>query len=71
VTSKEFPKHQQLLDYIAVELNSDLNVEMNQKSIIKLANYIEGLKVVFKVPNLPNTKRVYRVNGLLSSALKF
>jgi len=71
VTNKICPKHQSLIDYIAVELNCDLNVEMDQKSIIKFANYVEGLKVRFEVPNQPNTKRSYKVKGLLSSALTF
>jgi len=71
VTNKGFLKHQSLVDYIAVDLCCDLNVEMNQTNVNKLSNYVKGLKVNFQVPNQPNTKRIYRVNGLLSSALKF
>lgn len=71
MTNKGFLKHQPLVDYIAVDLCCDLNVEMNQTNITKLANYVKGLKVNFEIPNQPNTKRIYRVNGLLSTALKF
>lgn len=71
MTNKRCPKHQPLIDYIAEELHCDLNPEMDQKSIIKFANYVEGLKVHFEVPNQPNTKRLYKVKGLLSSALTF
>ncbi|XP_015373488.1 PREDICTED: protein argonaute 10-like [Diuraphis noxia] len=71
VTNKGFLKHQPLVDYIAVDLCCDLYVAMNQANINKLENYVKGLKVNFEIPNQPNTKRIYRVNGLLSSASTF
>jgi len=42
--------------------------EMDYWNMNVLTNYIKGLKVDFLVPNQPNTKRSYKVLGLLESA---
>lgn len=68
---KGFPKHQPLTHYITNELNCDLNSEMYPDSQNKLSSYVKGLKVDFMVPNQPNTKRTYKVVGLLDTATKF
>nr|QEI10611.1 argonaute 2 X2 [Myzus persicae] len=71
VAHKGFPKHQPLIDFIAKELNCDINVEMDQRSYNALSNYVKGLKIDFMVPNQPNTKRSYKVVGLLDTASRF
>lgn len=45
--------------------------EMDSRNLAALSNYIKGLKVDFLVPNQPNTKRSYKVIGLLESAANF
>jgi len=45
--------------------------EMDYRNMGVLLNYIKGLKVDFLVPNQPNTKRSYKVLGLLESAANF
>lgn len=68
---KGFPKHQPLVNYITNELGCRLNVELDNKSLNTLGAYVKGLKVDFMVPNAPNTKRSFKVNGLLDTASKF
>lgn len=71
VAHKGFPKYQPLINFITNELNSNLNSEMDQKNYNALASYVKGLKIDFTVPNQPNTKRSYKVVGLLDSASRF
>jgi len=71
VAHKGFPKHQPLLDFIKNELNCNLNSEMDQRSFNALSAYVKGLKIDFMVPNQPNTKRSYKVVGLLDTASNF
>lgn len=71
VAHKGFPKHQLLLDYIKNELNCDPKSEMDQRSFNALSTYVKGLKIDFIVPNQPNTKRSYKVVGLLDTASRF
>jgi len=52
-------------------MRCDLNSEMDNRSYNTLSNYVKGLKIDFMVPNQPNTKRSYKVVGLLDSANKF
>lgn len=68
---KGFPKHQPLLAYISNEMRCDVNSEMDGRSLQELSSYVKGLKVDFMVPNQPNTKRSYRVVGLLDTAARF
>ncbi|XP_025198780.1 protein argonaute-2-like [Melanaphis sacchari] len=71
VAHKGFPKHQPLIDYIANEMRCDLNSEMDNRNFNALSAYVKGLKIDFMVPNQPNTKRSYKVVGLLDTAFKF
>jgi len=71
VAHKGFPKYQLLLEFIKNEMNCDLNSEMDLRNFNALSNYVKGLKIDFMVPNQPNTKRSYKVVGLLDSASKF
>jgi len=72
VAHKGFPKHQPLIDYIFNELQcNDLTREMDMRSFNTLSTYVKGLKIDFMVPNQPNTKRSYKVVGLLDTAAKF
>lgn len=71
MSNKGFPKHQPLTDYIANEMRCDLRVEMDNRSLNSLGTYVKGLKVDFIIPNQPNTKRSYKVAGLLDTAAKF
>jgi hypothetical protein len=72
VAHKGFPKHQPLINYITNELKcTDLTKEMNMRDFNTLSTYVKGLKIDFMVPNLPNTKRSYKVIGLLDTAAKF
>ncbi|VVC24908.1 Hypothetical protein CINCED_3A021441 [Cinara cedri] len=71
VAHKGFPKHQPLTSYINNELNCSLDTELDYRSLNTLASYVKGLKIDFMVPNQPNTKRSYKVVGLLESASKF
>ncbi|KAL4119320.1 hypothetical protein QTP88_012145 [Uroleucon formosanum] len=71
VAHKGFPKYQPLLDFIRNEMNYDLNAEMDQRGFNTLLNYVKGLKIDFMVPNQPNTKRSYKVVGLLDTAARF
>jgi len=71
VAHKGFPKFQLLTDFIAKDLNCNINVEMDQRSQNALSNYVKGLKIDFLVPNQPNTKRSYKVVGLLDTASRF
>lgn len=68
---KGFPKHQPLLAYITNEMRCDLNSEMDGWKLQALSSYVKGLKVDFMVPNQPNTKRSYKVIGLLDTAARF
>jgi len=71
VAHKGFPKYQQLINFITNEMNCDLTSEMDQRNYSTLANYVKGLKIDFMVPNQPNTKRSYKVVGLLDTASRF
>jgi len=71
VAHKGFPKHQLLTSYIQNDMRCNLNDEMNAWQINTLTTYIKGLKIEFLIPNQPNTKRTYKVVGLLDSAEKF
>ncbi|XP_016662198.1 protein argonaute-2 isoform X1 [Acyrthosiphon pisum] len=71
VAHKGFPKYQPLINFITNEMNCDLNSEMDQRSYNTLASYVKGLKIDFTVPNQPNTKRSYKVVGLLDTASRF
>lgn len=71
VAHKGFPKHQPLINYISNELGCDLNSPMDNWSFNTLSTYVKGLKIDFMVPNQPNTKRSYKVVGLLDTAAKF
>lgn len=71
VANKGFPKHQSLTQYITDELRHNLNAEMDNKSLNLLTAYVKGLKVDFEVPNMPNTKRCYKVVGVFDTAAKF
>lgn len=71
VVHKGFPKHQLLTLYIQNELNCSLGTELDFKTRNVLSNYIKGLKVDFMIPNQPNSKRTFKVVGLLDSATKF
>jgi hypothetical protein len=33
-------------------------------------NYIRGLKITYTLPNIPTSKRTYRVNGITKSAVE-
>lgn len=44
---------------------------MDNKSLNVLLFYVKGLKIDFMIPNQPNTKRSYKVVGLLDTAVKF
>lgn len=68
---KGFPKYQLLTAYISKEMNCPLDREMDQWNKNTLSNYVKGLKVDFMIPNQPNTKRTYKVAGLLESAERF
>lgn len=71
VAHKGFPKHQLLTSYIQNELNCRLDAELDYRAQNTLASYVKGLKIDFMVPNQPNTKRSYKVVGILESASKF
>lgn len=71
MANKGFPKYQPLVEYIKNDLRCSLDSEMDRYSSNTLATYVKGLKVDFMVPNQPNTKRSYRVVGLLDSAANF
>lgn len=71
VAHKGFPKHQPLTMFIQNELDCRLEAELDSKNLNMLSNYVKGLKVDFLVPNQPNTKRSYKVVGLLDTASKF
>lgn len=68
---KGFPKHQPLTSFIQKELDCSLESELDPRTLNALSNYVKGLKVDFLVPNQPNTKRSYKVVGLLDTASKF
>ncbi|VVC34538.1 Piwi domain,Ribonuclease H-like domain,PAZ domain,Protein argonaute, N-terminal [Cinara cedri] len=70
-THKEFLKHQLLTTYIKRQLKCRLDTELDYISQHRLTKYIKGFKVVFQIPNKPDTKRIFRVHGLLDSAAKF
>lgn len=44
---------------------------MDYRGLNLLSSYVKGLKVDFMIPKQPNTKRSYKVVGLLDSADKF
>jgi len=71
VAHKGFPKHQLLTLYIANEMRCSLDSEMDNRNLNALSSYVKGLKVDFMIPNQPNTKRTYKVNGLLENAANF
>lgn len=71
MSHKGFPKHQPLTEYISNEMRCDLNREMDNRALNDLSNYVKGLKVDFLIPNQPNSKRSYKVAGLLDTAAKF
>jgi len=71
VAHKGFPKHQPLINYITNELQCDPTKEMDMWKFNALSTYVKGLKIDFMVPNQPNTKRSYKVVGLLDTAAKF
>lgn len=68
---KGFPKYQPLIMYIKNELKSSLNLELDHRAHLSLLNYVKGLKVDYIIPNQPNSKRSYKVIGLLDTAAKF
>lgn len=68
---KGFPKYQPLTSYISEDMRCNLNAEMDRRDINTLTSYVKGLKVDFLVPNQPNTKRSFKVVGLLGTASKY
>lgn len=44
---------------------------MDNRGLNSLGTYVKGLKVDFLIPGQPNTKRSYKVAGLLDTAAKF
>lgn len=71
VTNKGFIKKQLLLKFINEDLGCNLNSEMDQRNFNILSNYVQGLKIVYMIPNQPNSKRTFKAVGLLESATKF
>lgn len=71
MSNKGFPKHQPLTEYISNELKCDLNKEMQYSALNSLSCYVKGLKVDYMIPNQHNTKRSYKVVGLLDTAANF
>jgi eukaryotic translation initiation factor 2C len=71
VAHKGFPKCQPLINFITNELNCNINSELDQRAYSALSSYVKGLKIDFMVPNQPNTKRSYKVVGLLDNATRF
>lgn len=71
VVKTAFHKNQTLLQYIQDVMRCDVKSELQQSDLNKLSNYIVGLKIAFQIPKRPNTKRSYRVVGLLDSAENF
>lgn len=71
VSHKAFLKSQPLTEYIKNEMCCDLQSEMDIKSLNSLGMYVTGLKVNFMLPDQPNSKRRYKVVGLLDSPNKF
>lgn len=71
VAHKGFPKHQSLINYITNDMRCDPNSELDRYQFNTLLNYVKGLKIDFMIPNQPNTKRSYKVVGLLDTANKF
>lgn len=53
------------------EFRCNLNSALDMRSTNALSAYVKGLKVDFIVPNMPNTKRSYKVVGLLDTAANF
>jgi len=71
VAHKGFPKHQPLVAYITDELKCNLNSQLDNRSLNALESYVKGLKVDFVIPNQPNSKRSFKVVGLLDTAERF
>ncbi|KAJ9582416.1 hypothetical protein L9F63_003269, partial [Diploptera punctata] len=74
VAHKAFPKAQNVLDAIwdVCHLKSDdqLTRELDRYALEDFLSFIKGLKVEYKLPNMPQFKRVYRVNNIGLSAAK-
>jgi len=57
--------------YIADQLQCNPNSQLDNKSLDALTQYVKGIKVDFMIPNQPNTKRSFKVVGLLGTANNF
>lgn len=71
MANKGFPKYQPLVEYIKSDLRCSLDSEMDRYGLSSLAAYVKGLKIDFMIPNVPITKRSYRVVGVFDCANKF
>ncbi|XP_057325397.1 protein argonaute-2-like [Microplitis mediator] len=67
VSHKSFPKSVSVLDAMKEQCGDpkkELTAEMVTKNFNKISKYLEGLKVVFQLPNKPSSKRTVGINGL-------
>lgn len=71
MTHRAFFKHPSLIKYISEDLCVNLNSVMDVKTATTLLASVKGIKVIFLVPNLPCTKRTFKVVGFLDNAANF
>lgn len=71
VSHKSFPKAVSVMEAIKEQcaepkkpLPQELTAEMISKSMVSINKFLEGMKIVFQIPNKPSTKRNFSVNGL-------
>ncbi|XP_017882046.1 protein argonaute-2 isoform X2 [Ceratina calcarata] len=67
VAHKGFPKQQPVVTLFE-ELGVNLNKEGMDYRTTEKTNFLKGLKVQYEIPGQPNSKRTYRVNGLVQCA---
>ncbi|KAJ9582418.1 hypothetical protein L9F63_003271, partial [Diploptera punctata] len=71
VVHKAFPSPKSVIEILCEILHldiQDLQRELTEWEKHDFANYIKGLKVEYMLPNIPSSKRAYRVNTIVESA---
>ncbi|KAG8037434.1 hypothetical protein G9C98_005644, partial [Cotesia typhae] len=71
ISHKSFPKAVSVMEAIKEQCAEpkkpppqELTAEMISKSMVSINKFLEGMKIVFQIPNKPSTKRNFSVNGL-------
>uniref|UniRef100_A0A8D8WZL0 Protein argonaute-2 n=1 Tax=Cacopsylla melanoneura TaxID=428564 RepID=A0A8D8WZL0_9HEMI len=70
VAHKGFPVQMHVIDIIKDICRGQLPPELNDYDKVSLKTRVGNLKVIYEIPNQPNSRKIYKVNKIVGSALQ-